>query len=440
MISTRKIALGILNNFDTEKEKIPILIKKSFKNKILSKNEKNRIKASVNEVIRYRGILDFVIEKGSRRKVKFIQPKLMNVLRLGIYELLFDDLIPDFAAIHSSVELAKNVINKKTGSMVNAVMRNIQRYNAKHDGWKNSLFEKNIKLAYPNWLIKKWQKQFGKYNTEKLCLFLIKKAPIYIRLDKNKISEESMVSNFSKINIELSKQSKFENFFKVIHGKEKIFETKIFKDGKVSIQDPASGAVVDLINPKKNDIILDACAAPGTKSLYMAQRVGLGGKVYASDKNKKRVDSGKLDIGRHNYKNIQWSVLDATKDEFPTYNKILIDVPCTGTGAIGRRPDIKWRLKSQDIKKMSETQINILNHMARFLSPNGKIVYSTCSLEREENEDVVNKFLKNRSDFKLLVTHSLLPDQWVNSNGFMFAVPYKTKTDGLFAAVLQKKF
>ena len=105
-----------------------------------------------------------------------------------------------------------------------------------------------------------------------------------------------MISNFSKINIELSRQSKFKNFFKVIKGKEKIFETEIFKDGKISIQDPASGAVVDLINPKKNDIILDACAAPGTKSLYMAQRVGLGGKIYASDKNKKRVDRGILDL------------------------------------------------------------------------------------------------------------------------------------------------
>ena len=162
MISTRKIALGI------KKEKIPVLIKQSFRNIILSKNEENRVKASVNEVVRYRGILDYLIEKGSRRKIKFIQPKLMNVLRLGIYELLFDDLIPDFAAIHSSGELAKNVINKKTGSMVNAVMRNIQRHNAKHDGWKNSLFEKNIELSYPNWIIKKSQKQFGKHKTEKL--------------------------------------------------------------------------------------------------------------------------------------------------------------------------------------------------------------------------------------------------------------------------------
>lgn len=439
MIYTRKIALGILNNFDSRKEKIPVLIKQSFKNIKLSKNEENRIKVSVNQVVRYRGILDFVIEKGSKKKIKFIQPKLKNIFRLGFYELLFDELIPDFAAIHSSVELAKKVVNKKSGSMVNAVMRNIQRYHEKHDGWKNSLIQNNIELAYPNWLIKKWQKQFGEHNTKKLCLFFIKKAPTYIRLDESRLTGKSMLSYISKINLEVSQHSNFKNFFKVTRGKEKIFETEIFKNGAISIQDPASGAVVNLIEPKNGDIILDACAAPGTKSLYMAQKIGIEGQIHASDKNIKRVDRAKLDLARHNYENIQWSILDATKDNFPTYKKILIDVPCTGTGAIGRRPDIKWRLRVQDIKRMSELQMHILDHMAKFLSPRGKLVYSTCSLEREENEDVVNAFLKKRPDFKLSVTHSLLPDQWVNSDGFMFAVPYKTKTDGLFAAVLQKQ-
>ena len=439
MISTRKIALSILNKFDSKKEKIPVLIKNTLNSIKLSKNEKNRIKVSVNEVVRYRGILDSIIESGSKKKIKYIQPKLKNVLRLGIYELLFDDLIPDFAAIHSSVELAKKAVNRRSGSMVNAVMRNIQRYHEKHGDWKNSLFENSIELAYPKWLIKKWQKQFGIQNTKKLCSFLIKKAPIYLRLNESKLSEDNMFSYFNKMDIEVSKHSNFKNFFKITSGKEKIFDTEIFKNGLISIQDPASGAVVDLIEPKHGDIILDACAAPGTKSLFMAQRVGLNGKIYASDKNIKRVNKGALDIERHNYKNIQWSTLDATKDDFPKFKKILIDAPCTGTGAIGRRPDIKWRLREEDIKRMSELQKHILEHMAKFLLPKGKLVYSTCSLEEEENEEVVNEFLKKRPDFKLLVTHSLLPDQWVNSKGFMFAVPYKTKTDGLFAAVLQKQ-
>ena len=439
MISTRKIALSILIKFDSKKEKIPVLIKKTFNSIKLSKNEQNRIKVSVNEVVRYRGILDFIIEIGSKRKIKYIQPNLKNVLRLGIYELLFDDLIPDFAAIHSSVELAKKAVNKRSGSMVNAVMRNIQRYHEKHVDWKNSLFENSIELAYPKWLIKKWQKQFGIQNTKKLCLFLIKKAPLYLRINENRLSEENMLSYLDKINIEVSKQSDFKSFFKITSGKEKIFDTEIFKNGLISFQDPASGAVVDLIDPKNGDIILDACAAPGTKSLFMAQRVGLKGKIYASDNNMKRVKIGELDIERHKCNNIQWSTLDATKDDFPTFKKILIDAPCTGTGAIGRRPDIKWRLKEEDIKRMSELQRNILEHMANFLVPKGKLVYSTCSLEKEENEDVVNEFLRKRQDFKLLVTHSLLPDQWVTSDGFMFAVPYKTKTDGLFAAVLQKQ-
>ena len=170
----------------------------------------------------------------------------------------------------------------------------------------------------------------------------------------------------------------------------------------------------------------------------MAQKVGVNGKIYACDINHYRVSQGKKDILRHNYKNIDWYVADASKDEYPTYKKILIDVPCSGTGVIGRRPDIKWRLKEGDIKKMSVLQKSILANMSKYLEPGGKIVYSTCSLEKEENEDVVNNFLAERKDFKLVVSNSLLPDNWITSSGFMFAFPNNTKTDGLFAAVLQK--
>ena len=241
-----------------------------------------------------------------------------------------------------------------------------------------------------------------------------------------------------KDKIDISEYKDLKYFFKVNSGREKILDNSLFKSGIISIQDPASGAVVNLVDPQKDEFILDVCAAPGTKSLLMAQKVGVNGKIYAYDINNRRVSQGKKDILRHNYKNIDWYVADASKDEYPTYKKILIDVPCSGTGVIGRRPDIKWRLKEGDIKKMSVLQKSILANMSKYLEPGGKIVYSTCSLEKEENEDVVNNFLAERKDFKLVVSNSLLPDNWITSNGFMFAFPNNTKTDGLFAAVLQK--
>ena len=438
-MQTRKVAYNILNQYDSFKEKIPVLLDQSFnKHSGISKKDKNRIIVSVNEVVRFRGLLDYIIEKGSKRKIQHVNPKLRNVLRLGLYELLFDKLVPDFAAIHSSVELAKKNINKRSSSMVNAVMRNIQRLNDKNDNWKKTLIKDKVYLAYPDWLINRWESQFGYNETLKLCSTFLMKNDMYIRLNVEKLNIEEMYSILLKEKIDVTEHKDLKYFFKVNNGREKIFNNNLFKSGIISIQDPASGAVVNLVDPQKDEIILDACAAPGTKSLLMAQKVGINGKIYAYDINQSRVYQGKKDILRHNYKNIYWYVADASKDEYPIYKKILIDVPCSGTGVIGRRPDIKWRLKEGDIKKMSVLQKSILANISKYLEPGGKIVYSTCSLEKDENEDVVNDFLAKRKDFKLVVSNSLLPDNWITSNGFMFAFPNITKSDGLFAAVLQK--
>ena len=162
-MQTRKVAYNILNYFDSSKEKIPVLLDRSFnKYSGIPNKDRNRIIASVNEVVRFRGLLDHIIEKGSKRKIQHVNPKLRNVLRLGLYELLFDKLVPDFAAIHSSVELAKRNINRRSSSMVNAVMRNIQRFNDVNDDWKKTLIKDKVYLAYPDWLVKRWELQFGR--------------------------------------------------------------------------------------------------------------------------------------------------------------------------------------------------------------------------------------------------------------------------------------
>ena len=248
-----------------------------------------------------------------------------------------------------------------------------------------------------------------------------------------------MLSVLSHSNIKVIQHNHFKLFFKVVLGQKNILDNNLFQDGIISIQDPAAGAVVELINPQKNDFILDVCAAPGTKSLFMAQRVGQGGRIFACDNSQKRIDKALKDKSRHRLNNIEWHLLDASKDKYPLHEKILLDAPCSGTGVIGRRPDIKWRLRKSDIQRMANLQKSILKNISNYLKPGGKLVYSTCSLEKEENQDVIDHFLKYRSDFELIGTNSLLPDRWVSSRGFMFSFPAKTNTDGLFAAVLRKK-
>ena len=439
MTSARKMATNALNDFDISNDKLSLIVERRLNKSNLSSLEKKRGRVIINEVIRRRGILDYIIEKCSRKKINQIQTKLRNILRIGCYELIFDDFIPDFASIHSAVDLGKELINKKSGSMVNAVMRNIQRKQKNEPKWIDLIIDNNIEIAYPKWLIKKWQKQFGKVKTEKLCSSFLYKSSMYIRVDESQLEINDAINYLNQASIDIKMNDYLNNFLEIVKGQDKIIDNNLFKTGIISIQDPASGAVIDLVNPKKGDTILDVCAAPGTKSLLMSQKVGSDGKIYASDISRNRVNKGKDDIGRHKNNNITWSVLDATKDKFPLCKKILIDAPCTGTGVIGRRPDIKWRIKNKDIKSMARLQKLILNHMSKFLMPGGRLVYSTCSLEPEENMDIVNNFLIKHQDFTMLPSNALLPDPWVNSDGFLMTMPYKTKTDALFAAVLLKK-
>jgi len=436
----RKVIYSILNSFDHRKEKIPNLFLQKFKKySHLSRKDKHRIRVCINEIIRYLGLIDHLIEVGSERKIRYVNPKIRNVLRLGIYELVFDDMTPEFAAIHSNVELAKKNINKRSSSMVNAVMRNIQRLSQKNSNWKMSLVKEKIYLAYPKWLWKKWEDEFGKNVTKNLCAEFLNEKNIFIRLDIDRCSVEKMLSVLNQSNIKVIQHNHFKLFFKVVLGQKNILDNNLFQEGIISIQDPAAGAVVELINPQKNDFILDVCAAPGTKSLFMAQRVGKGGRIFACDSSQKRIDKALKDKSRIKFNNIEWHLLDATKDKYPLHEKILIDAPCSGTGVIGRRPDIKWRLRKSDIHRMANLQKSILKNISNYLKPGGKLIYSTCSLEKEENQDVIDHFLKYKSDFELIGTNSLLPNNWINSRGFMFSFPAKTNTDGLFAAVLRKK-
>jgi len=436
---SRQISVDVLSSFDVNYNQLTVVLNKVFSKHGVSISKQQRSRVIVNEVIRRRGILDYIIEKCSSKKIEYIQPKLRAIIRVGCYELLFDDVTPNFAAIHSAVELGKRLINKKAGSMVNAVLRNIQREQQKNSGWSESIINNRPELAFPSWLIQKWNRQFGSDVTKKLSMHFLTPSPMFLRVNETLLEITKAVDLLEQSEISTKQNKDFSNFLEVANGQNKVLDTDLFRSGIISIQDPAAGAVVNLIDPQKGESILDVCAAPGTKSLFMAHKVGPSGIIFSSDVNEDRVDKGKSDIKRHKCSNIKWSVLDATKDNFPLSKKILIDAPCTGTGVIGRKPDIKWRIKKKDIKILKDLQLSILNHMSNFLLPGGKMVYATCSLEPEENKILVKQFLSSHKDFSVSPSNSLLPKHWVDSGGFLVTMPYKTKSDGLFGAVLLKK-
>ena len=435
---SRQAAADIITQFDVTHQQLKKVQHEAYKKLRPKPGSWNRTMVLTNDVIRLKGRLDHILEHVSGKRMNHFQPDLRSILRIGCYELLFDDHIPDFAAIHSSVDLTKESINKKAAGLINAVLRKILRQHENDPNWLNKLSKQHQWLSFPAWLIKKWEKRYGKEDAIKLCNTFNHPVPMFLRVNQTRMSMDNVVKSLAEDSIVVEQFKPIPSFLRVLKWKKHVLMTPLFTSGVISIQDPASAAIIYLLEPKIGETVLDVCAAPGTKSLMIAEMIGSDGTVLSSDKDYRRVEMGKLDIKRHKLKNIHWSVLDAMEDHFPISRKILIDAPCTGTGVIGRRPDIRWRRRPGDVVAMAGLQFSILNHISRYLLSGGTMVYSTCSLEPEENCEVVERFLNSNRGFKLVPPNSNIPKKWVSENGFLMTSPVHHGTDGMFAAKLLK--
>ena len=428
----RFLSVKILNRFEKKNEQLVMSRNQVFSSFKPESIDKSRAMVLTNEIIRLRGRLDVMIEYVSGRKINRLDSSLLSILRVGFYEIIYDESIPDYAAVDSLVNLTKAVLSRKASKLTNAVLRNLIRYRDKDSNWDESLKKRSKWVSLPIWLQKRWKYQFGESGFFALVNCINQNPKIFVRVDLTKNVADDAKESLLESGIEVENYS--DSFLKILTGSGKIFSTDLFQSGQVSIQNPAAGAIVEFLDPLKGEIVLDVCAAPGTKSLFIAERVGEKGRVLASDLDQLRANRGKNDLDRHRRKNIEWSVKDATQDNFPMADKILIDAPCTGTGVIGRKPDIRWRRKPKDISDMATLQMKLLKHMSQFLNDGGTLVYGTCSMEPEENWNVVEQFLKLNADFKLMTGPSQVMPDWINEMGCLSTFPHIHGIDGLFAA------
>ncbi len=428
----RFISVKILNRFEKKNEQLVMSRNQVFSSFKPESIDKSRAMVLTNEIIRLRGRLDVMIEYVSGRKINRLDPSLLSILRIGFYEIIYDESIPDYAAVDSLVNLTKTVSSRKASKLTNAVLRNLIRYRDKDSNWDEPLKKKPKWVSLPIWLQKRWKYQFGESGFFALVNCINQNPKIFVRVDLTNQTVDDAKESLLESGIEAENYS--DSFLKILAGSGKIFSTDLFQSGQVSIQNPAAGAIVEFLNPLNGEIVLDVCAAPGTKSLFISERVGEKGRVLASDFDQLRVNRGKNDLDRHRRKNIEWSVKDATGDNFPMADKILIDAPCTGTGVVGRKPDIRWRRKPEDISDMATLQMKLLKHMSQFLKDGGTLVYGTCSMEPEENWNVVEQFLKLNADFKLMTRPTQVMPDWINEMGCLSTFPHIHGVDGLFAA------
>lgn len=375
--------------------------------------------------------LDYCISKYSKMPMKKISNDILNILRMGIYQLLFMKSVPDSAAVNESVLLVSKIRKNSAKGFVNAILRSFLRDDKRiilPSEDKNPLKYLSIKYSCPQELIKKWSKEYGIETTEEILKSSLGAPPIFIRVNTKKTDLKSLANSLIKNGATVHKSNDCDNCL-VISNSGGIENTLEYKDGLFYVQDLASQLLCKLIAPKSGEIVIDVCSAPGGKTFTMAQYMEDNGKLLAFDLHSHRVK-----LIKDGAKRLSLDCVQAASNNAVVYNedigladKVLCDVPCSGFGVIRRKPEIKFK-DINDFDKLNEVQKKILQTSSRYVKKGGMLIYSTCTLSKAENDLVAEWFLRENPDFSPCniaeydsYKHTFLPNEF-NSDGFFVAM------------------
>lgn len=437
MLNNRLHAYQILNDFQRTGNRLKNIRDAYFIQYGISGADRVRVLVLTNEVVRWQGRLDLWLESALDNPLKNLDTKVKTILNMGTYELLMDNAVPAYAAVTSAVDLTRKIKGNRCAGLVNAVLRKLSKVDPNICPGNDE--DENVYarwLSFPLWMVKRWGIKYGENTTKALCEHFNTSVSMGVRLNVNKMEAGEFRNIMESDGIILLSLSNSDRFFRVKKGGNKLYTHDLFKKGIISIQDRGAGGIVELLDPQPGETILDVCAAPGTKTVYIGERMHGKGRIYASD-----VDEARLELVRdasfRQAFDVDWSRKDGAKDSFPSADRILIDAPCTGTGVIGRRPDIRWRRKEKNIQEMARIQLAILKNVSQYLKPGGLIVYGTCSLEEEENWNVVDTFLKLNGRFTIESGADYIPANWLGKRGNLETFPPRDQVDGMFAVRLR---
>lgn len=446
----RGLAFEALSKFFIKGYDVEAVIDKLFDKKdkitgeyLITQQEKNLSFEIIYGILRNKLRLDFAIDKYLAQPVQK-EETLKIILEIGAYQILFMTKIPDFAAVNESVNLCKkNTQTAKFSNLVNAVLRKLLADKKIALEIPNNLsFAEKISLEYshPLWLVEKWIEQFGKTPTQKILEYNNKIPDIFVRRNSllaNKNRFEAMIAKNCEKSVNPVGFNK--SYYRIKAG-ERFEKTDLFLAGQCTIQSPSSGWVVALLDAKDGKSVLDLCAAPGGKTALIAEVVP-NSRILAADISFGRAKLISDTLKRLLIKNVDLVVSDGRKlSTCEKFDYVLLDAPCSATGVINRHPESRWVRDLSAIEKSAQRQKNILQSASEFVNAGGVIVYSTCSLENEENRGVVEEFIKDNPNFKIVPAKTTISDkQLLSSNGdYLEITPNKNANDAIFAARLQK--
>ena len=388
----------------------------------LEKNERAFVTRLSLGTIEEALLLDEVLNSYSKTKVKKMKPVIRNILRMSVYQIYFMDSVPESAVVNEAVKLSKKRGMAGLSGFVNGILRSVLR-----EEKPISEFQKNRALTYscPQWILDLWDRDFGKEKTKEILEGFGGKGEISIRTNVANITPDQLKERLEKEGVTVGQTPLSYAFF--ISGFDYLEKLKSFQDGLFYVQDLSSMEVTNRAKLQGGEKVLDVCAAPGGKSLHMAgelEAMGKGGSVEARDLSKEKVDRILENIQRSGLSNVDAKAFDATvldEDAKEAYDVVICDLPCSGLGVLGKKPEIKYRVLPEDISSLAELQRSILKNAATYVRPGGKLLYSTCTINKEENEDNARWFLDTFDDYDLESMEQIFP-KTKESDGFFIAL------------------
>ncbi len=443
----RRSALQILIRADKKRKTLDALMEEL--NPCFERRDMALFHALVYGVLRWRARLDWFIKNFSKIPTKKINPEILNILRMGIFQIVFMNRIPDSAAVNTSVNLAKKHAPSWVAGYVNGVLRNCAKNHKNitlppYD--KNPLFALSVRKSFPQWLVKRWVEKYGFERTKKILDFINTIPPITLRANSLKITPEKLAEKLAEYagKIKLSSISPLGVLMSGL--KTSIGSMDAFKQGLFQVQDEAAQLIGFAADPKPGEKILDACAGLGGKTGHMAQLMENKGYILAIDNNEKKLFTLKGEMKRLGISIVKTSYHDLCLmpdiKKYGLFDKVLVDAPCSAMGVLRRNPDIKWSRKEKDLIRCQKRQIKFLNNLAHMVKPGGRLIYAVCSLEKEENEIVALKFLEKNPGFRPekpdTGTHEKILKKIVEKNYLKTSYDIHN-TDGFFTACFRRR-
>ena len=438
-MNCRELALKILNRILNERAYSNLVLSSELNECELSDVDKALITEIVYGVLRRKKTLDIIISNFVK-DIKLMDKSVINILRIAIYQMNFLDKVPAYAACNEAVEEAKKV-SENDSKLVNGILRSFTKNPDDIEVKGNKIDEYAYKFSFEPWMIRLLFKQYGEAQGKKIMAGLNCTPKVSVRVNSIKSDYDEVYDALEEMGYDVEEGSVCPEAV-IIKGGKSIESNPLFNEGKITVQDESAMIIAPLLDLKDNMKVLDLCSAPGGKTTHISEILNNTGEVFAYDLHESKLDLIRENCERLSVTNVKVGCNDATKlnsDLISAFDRVLIDVPCSGIGIIRKKPEIKWSKKRNDLKEIVPVQRKIMENAWQYLKPGGMMIYSTCTLNKEENEENIEYFLNKNKDCKIERVYIGKQDNLIyNRDGSLTIMPNEYM-DGFFVAKLQKK-